>query len=83
MVFDRRKFQLDDREGKARKALLTEERKAKSEREYTFRWIQARIGPALRITEEKGEKTRHITIPHGKIPQFIEDLQEIAKNVKY
>ncbi len=82
-IRDRRKFLLDDPKGKARKALLTGDRKAKGEREYTFRWIQSRIGPALRIKETKGEKTRHITILQKKLPQFIEDLKEISKTVRY
>jgi len=83
VVFDRRKFLLDDKKGKVRKALLKGEQKSKREREYTFRWIQSRIGPALRITETKGEKERHITIPHRKLPAFIEALQEKAKNIKF
>ena len=83
MVFDRRKFQLDDRSGKARRALLKGELQSKREREYSFRWIQSRIGPALRITETKGNKERHITIPHKKLPDFIAALQEKGKTVKF
>jgi len=82
VVIDRRKFDLDDRAGTESIGRLKQEAQAKNARQYSFEWTQTRSGPALRLVESKGKKSRYLTVAHKKLPNFIKELKEKAKNVK-